>query len=64
MREDETFTDDQVIQCIEEWLAVGERACVESRGEKYGCFQGNGWYARCLRWHLEQLEKAEKEMAS
>ena len=60
----ETFTKNQVVDAIESFLEYGEKTFVEEKeigglGQK-GYFSGNGWAARCLRYHLEEL-KGEQE---
>jgi hypothetical protein len=54
MREkQETFDKDQVTQTIEDWLDFGET----SEGAAHmGYYSGAGFAARCLRWHLIQVQ--------
>lgn len=63
--ETETFTDDDVIRAIEQWLKYGEDSyipCGErlpsgmTRGH-HGNYAGCGWASRCLRWHLWQFQQ-------
>lgn len=51
----ETFTKDQVEHAIRAFLEFGEQSFKEPIQQR-GYFSGGGWAARCLRWHLEQLE--------
>lgn len=44
----ETFTPDEIIQCIKQWLEFGEK-------EDKPYFNGFGFAGRCLHFHLEQL---------
>lgn len=52
----ETFTDADVRHVIEQFVEWGERAF--TRGEQKGYFSGDGYAARCLRFHLAALETA------
>ena len=55
----EAFTVQQVICAIEEFLKYGEDSFVKDKeiGDlgQGGYFRGNGWAARCLRFHLSEL---------
>lgn len=53
---EETFTDSQVIAAIREFLKYGEQEFNKSHS---GYFSGDGWAARCLRFHMGKLEAKE-----
>lgn len=57
----ETFTDSEVESAIRQWLNLGDELVERyKKGEipmPCAYFSGNGWAARCLRYHLQQLEK-------
>lgn len=57
----ETFTDYEVRHAISQFLAWGEMAF--ARGEQKGYFSGDGFAARCLRFHLNALETSALELA-
>jgi hypothetical protein len=48
----ETFAKWEVIAAIEQFLEYGEEQFQKSHD---GYFSGQGWAARCLRSHKEQL---------
>lgn len=56
----ETFNESQIETAIMQFLAYGEESFVpetELRNKgHYGYFSGSGWAARCLRFHLTQLQ--------
>lgn len=56
MSDRETFRRDQVIDAVENYLRLGVTYANEHQGQRGGYFTGDGWAARCLRWHLEQLK--------
>lgn len=50
----ETFDKGCIEQAIKDFLGMGE----DSEGIAHrGYFSGSGWAARCLRYHLAQLQK-------
>ena len=49
----ETFSDSEVEQAVEQFLEFGES---EKGHAHHGYYSGGGWAARCLRFHLEQLQ--------
>jgi hypothetical protein len=49
----ETFSSVQVKLSIEQFLQYGEEQFLKSQR---GYFSGNGWAARCLRFHLQELK--------
>ena len=51
----ETFTNEQVKDAIRQWLRWGEDAY--KAGHQQGYFSGDGWGARCLKFHLRRLSK-------
>lgn len=51
---DEKFTNLEIEHAIEQWLGFGEEALGKCQ---QGYFSGNGWAARVLRFHLEQIRK-------
>jgi hypothetical protein len=60
----ETFTDNEIITAIKQWLEHGEKCFVKNKplGDERGhagYFSGDGWAARCLRFHLDQLTGAQ-----
>ena len=52
--EQETFSDSQTIQAIQQWLDYGMESY--NGGSHRGYFSGEGWAARCLRAHLQKLK--------
>lgn len=60
----ETFDTNQVICAIQQFLEFGEQEYVEHKNEgelgHMGYFSRNGWAARCLRFHLEQITQSHK----
>jgi|GEM_PF-3909626 len=52
----ETFSPRQVQCAIEQFLGYGEEQFLKSQ---QGYYSGGGWAARCLRFHLEELKRAE-----
>ena len=63
MESEEEFTDSQVRTAIDAFLEYGEKSLVK-RLEPYtaghhGYFSGDGWAARCLRYHLRKLEEGK-----
>lgn len=61
MPELETFNAHQILLAIDQFLEYGERSYVEQKGPgepgQCGYFSGQGWAARCLRYHREQVEQ-------
>lgn len=60
--EPEVFTPDQVETCLRHWLKYGEQSFVPEKefgapGHR-GVFSGDGFEARCLRYHLSQVKNA------
>lgn len=53
----ETFTKQEVITAIQQWLEAGEVECNRTNGKKWGYFSGGGLAARTLRYHLETLQQ-------
>lgn len=53
---DETFSNNEVICALEQFLEYGESQYGKSQ---QGYFSGSGFAARCLRFHLEELKKAD-----
>ena len=49
----EEFTESNVKKSIESFLEYGEDEFGNSHG---GYFSGDGWAARVLKWHLNQLK--------
>lgn len=49
---DEPFSGSDFEKAIKDFLDFGEQQFGKSQ---QGCFSGNGWAARCLRYHLQQL---------
>lgn len=49
----ETFSDWEVEQAVRQFLEFGEQQ--HGRAQN-GYYSGGGWAARCLRFHLEQLQ--------
>jgi len=57
--EQETFTGDEVLAAIQQFLSYGE---VSLNGKGHlGYYSGGGWPARVLRFHLEQLQIKPKK---
>ncbi len=57
----ETFDARQILCAIDQFLEYGEESYVEDKepnepGQR-GYFSGQGWAARCLRYHREQVER-------
>jgi hypothetical protein len=50
---EEQFTEDQIHSVIRAWLEYGENSFGRCQ---QGYFSGDGFGARCLRYHLKQLE--------
>lgn len=57
--QDETFTTSQIRHAIRAFLAWGEG---EEGKSQQGYFSGGGFAARCLRYHLRQLDEAERRL--
>lgn len=57
----ETFSKEQVQIAIKQFLEWGEK---EYKHSQEGYFSGDGWAARCLRWHLEQLKNEKDDLKS
>ncbi len=55
---EETFTPPQVALALRDFLSYGEESFERSGGHK-GYFSGDGYAARCLRWHLRTLTEIE-----
>ena len=50
----ETFTDEQIIDSIRKFLEFGE----QTKGTAHqGYFSGDGFAARCLRYHYDNFPK-------
>ena len=60
----ETFTPDQVDSAIAAFLEYGEQSLNDdlSQGGHRGYFSGNGWAARCLRWHRTELAALREQL--
>ena len=52
----ETFSPWQVQCAIEQFLEYGEEQFMKSQ---QGYYSGGGWAARCVRFHLRELKRAE-----
>lgn len=50
----EKFTNNQIILAIEQFLEYGEQQLGVSQN---GYFSGEGWAARCLRYHKNKLSE-------
>jgi len=58
----EKFSGKQIIQAVKAFLEYGEQSFVPDKpigtpGHS-GYFNDMGWAARCLRYHLTELEKS------
>lgn len=54
MKKAKDFNKSQVVASLEQFLKYGESQNGKSHS---GYFSGNGFAARCLRWHLEELKR-------
>jgi hypothetical protein len=54
----EAFTQDQVEASLRAYLDYGEQQYLKSQ---QGYFSGEGFAARCIRWHLNTIAAATKE---
>lgn len=51
---DDEFTDEQVLCAINAFLARGA-------SDEHSYFSGDGWAARCLRFHRDRMERQRLE---
>lgn len=58
--QEEHFTDDQIKATIKSFLEFGEETfnpdSAGKNGYHGGYYSGNGWAARCLRYHLSKFK--------
>ena len=58
----EAFSDSEVAKAIKQFIDYAEetfnqhKTTSPSSPGHGGYFSGNGWAARCLKWHLKQLK--------
>ena len=55
----ETFTEDNIQKAIQNFLDFSDQ--MFEAGHQGGYFNGGGWAARVLRYHLRQLKEAKSD---